>query len=201
MPGIRIDVSIVKRKEVDMYYQKKFRSFLVFSSLIWGIIYSLVAQEVNTQTDQKQFSRRNLGGPRLGFTYIPGKTELVKKLKENNIGAGISQFGWHFEWQVVPKGVGPAFVIQFIPLFAGVEYGKVIPSLTLAMGMRFHNGYEFGMGPNLLFGGENGVNSALVVAIGKSFNYGGVSVPVNLAWATNPSGNRISVIFGYAIEK
>jgi hypothetical protein len=57
------------------------------------------------------------------------------------------------------------------------------------------------MGPNLLFGGEDIVHSSLVLAVGKSFNYGGVSIPLNLAYATNPEGNRISVVFGYAISK
>jgi hypothetical protein len=86
-------------------------------------------------------------------------------------------------------------------LVAGVEYGKFIPSTTLAMGIRLRNGFEFGLGPNLLFGGKNLVNSALVVGVGKSFNYGGVSIPLNLVLASNPSGKRISIIFGYAIAK
>jgi len=57
------------------------------------------------------------------------------------------------------------------------------------------------MGPNLLFGGEDIIHSSLVLAVGKSFNYSGVSIPINLAYATNPDGNRISIIFGYAISR
>ena len=63
------------------------------------------------------------------------------------------------------------------------------------------SGVEFGLGPNMLIGGTNGISTALVVAIGKSFNYGGVSIPLDLVYATNPDGNRISIIFGYAIRK
>ncbi len=51
----------------------------------------------------------------------------------------------------------------------------------------------------MIVGGEKGANTALVAAIGKSFNYDGVSIPVNLAFATSPAGNRVSVVFGYAI--
>jgi hypothetical protein len=157
------------------------------------------------QTDSEdqykvEFSKRNLGGPRLGITYLPGNTELVKKLGDHDVGRTLSQFGWHFEYQVVPKGYGPSFVVEIVPLVAGVEYGKLIPSLTLAMGVRFPNGFEFGMGPNLLAGTDD-VYSALVFAVGKSINYGGVSIPLNLVYATNPSGNRISFIFGYAIRR
>jgi len=68
------------------------------------------------------------------------------------------------------------------------------------MGVRLPSGIEFGMGPNGLYDGED-VNSSLVLALGKNFNYSGVSIPINLVFATNPDSNRFSVIFGYAIAK
>ncbi|MBI4428373.1 MAG: hypothetical protein HY562_04575 [Ignavibacteriales bacterium] len=147
------------------------------------------------------FAERNLGGPRLGITYVPGNTTLVEKLRERGIGSSISQFGWHFEYQIIPEGGGPSFVIQAIPMVGGVEYGTLIPTGTIAMGVRLPDGYEFGMGPNMMFGGPKGVATALVVALGKSVDYGGVSIPLNFVFATNPEGNRFSIIFGYAIAK
>ena len=147
------------------------------------------------------FQQWNLGGPRLGITYVPGNGLLKQALHEKNIGAAISQFGWQFEYLVVPQGGGPSFVVQFVPLVAGVEYGTLIPSASLALGVRMPNGVEFGLGPNLLIGGNKGVNTALVAAVGKSFNYGGVSIPLDLVLATSPDGNRISIVFGYAIRK
>ena len=63
-------------------------------------------------------------------------------------------------------------------------------------------GFEFGgVGPNLLLGGEKGVNTALVIAAGKTFDFRGVSFPINLAVVTSPSGTRIGFIVGYAIQK
>jgi hypothetical protein len=152
------------------------------------------------------FAQRNLGGPRLGISYVTGKGDLWHRLNDERIGRSISQFGWHFEYQVIPEGGGPQFVVQLVPLIAGVEYGKFIPSGTLAMGVRFPNGIEFGLGPNILLVGKNSngespAKTALVLGIGKSFNYGGVSIPLNLVYATNPDGNRVSIIFGYAIAK
>ena len=38
-----------------------------------------------------------------------------------------------------------------------------------------------------------------MLAVGKSINYGGVSIPLNVAWTTNPEGDRLSFIIGYAI--
>jgi len=147
-----------------------------------------------------EFYKRNMGGPRLGVTYITGNDELMDKLEEKDMGQTMSQFGWHFEYAIIPKGGGPSFIIEFIPLLGGVEYGTLVPSATLAMGVRLPSGIEFGMGPNGLYDGED-VNSSLVLALGKNFNYSGVSIPINLVFATNPDSNRFSVIFGYAIAK
>ncbi len=147
------------------------------------------------------FEQVNLSGPRLGITYVPGNGVLSQTLHDKSIGTTLSQFGWQFEYLVVPEGGGPSFVVQFVPLVAAVEYGTLIPSASLALGVRMPSGIEFGLGPNLLVGGSKGINTALVVAVGKSFNYGGVSIPLDLVYATNPEGSRISLIFGYAIRK
>lgn len=145
--------------------------------------------------------KRSLSGPRLGMTLIPGDGLLYQNLKSRGAGRLISQFGWHFEHQVLPSADGPAFVIEWIPLLGGVEYGMFIPSLTLAFGIRLPEGFEFGLGPNLLFGGREGMNTALVLAVGKTFNFEGVNIPVNLAYVNSPLGTRIGLVFGYAIHK
>ncbi len=160
-----------------------------FSLPAWG--------QLGYEGEPVNFARYNLSGPRLGFTVIPNG-ELRKELEENNLGTVLSQFGWHFEGQVVPETRGPAFVIQFVPLISGVEYGKVIPHLTLAMGIRMPNGIEFGLGPNLLYAGDS-LRTALVLGVGKTFNYGGVNIPLNIAVATNPDGYQFSLVFGYSI--
>ncbi|MFZ5434088.1 MAG: hypothetical protein ACOZB3_09980 [Calditrichota bacterium] len=175
------------------------------SALLWLVgamlmIGPLTSQAV-TMEDKVRFARRNLGGPRLGMTVITGENALTRHLDEKHIGHQISQFGWHFEYQIIPEGGGPQFVVQLTPMVGGVEYGKIIPGATLAMGIRFPSGYEFGLGPNVTAGTGEAAPTALVVGVGKSFNYGGVSVPLNLVYATNPDGNRVSVIIGYAIDR
>ena len=48
-------------------------------------------------------------------------------------------------------------------------------------------------------GSGNPVNTALIVAVGKSIDFSGVSIPLNLAVAMNNGGTRISFVFGYAM--
>lgn len=162
----------------------------------------MFSQELERPT---QLSEKNLGGPRLGLTFVHGDGELINTMKRNKMDRLVSQFGWHFEYQVRPtNSIGPLFVVQFIPLFGGVEYGKIVPSLTTAFGIRLPNGYEFGMGPNLVVSkdsyDETVISSSLVVAAGISLDYGGVSIPLNIVYAISPRGNRASFVFGYSLE-
>jgi len=170
--------------------------------LVAILIVSLCPLTIQADDDSTTFTR-NLGGPRFGLTYVLGTSQLTEELEYHDMGRVLSQFGWHFEHQVIPKGGGPQFVLEFVPMLAGVGYGKVIPNFTLAMGMRSPSGWEFGMGPNLTFSKTEDddveARTSLLLAFGKSFNYSGVSIPVNLAFTTSPQGNRVSLIFGYAI--
>jgi hypothetical protein len=150
---------------------------------------------------------RRMNGPRLGVVYVLQHEDLDRdgsfnqKLEENKIGSVISQFGWHFEGIVRPERGGPAFVTEFIPCIGGVEHGTLIPSMTLVWGIRLPAGFEFGMGPNVVFTftKEMPVSSAVVIGIGQSLKFGGVSIPLNLAVLTNKGGNRVSFMFGYAV--
>ncbi len=150
---------------------------------------------------------RNLSGPRFGLTYVGIKKELRERLPPGEFHRVISQFGWHFEYQIAPEGGGPQFVLQAVPMVAGVEHGYFIPNVTFAVGIRLPGGFESGIGPNiqlpknLEFESGGSVTSALLVAVGKTFHYGGVSVPINVAYAINPNGNRLSFILGYAIQR
>ncbi len=143
---------------------------------------------------------RNLSGPRLGLTYIGLKDHLRPYVNMREFHRVVSQFGWHSEWQVLPAGGGPQFVIQLVSLLAGVEHGWFRPSATLLTGIRFPSGIEGGLGPNVQFANEE-VTSGLVLGFGKTFEYGGVNLPVNLAYTVHTNGNRVSLIIGYAIQR
>jgi hypothetical protein len=138
--------------------------------------------------------RRSMEGPRMGLTYVSGRS-AEDMLREHGLDRLMSQFGWHFEQQVVPSGRGPAFVIEQLVLVGAVEQRAVVPSFTFLMGIRTPSGFEFGMGPNL-----SPVGSALAVGIGKTINYGGVSLPINFAVVRSPGAVRTTILIGYAIQ-
>jgi hypothetical protein len=182
-------------------------------SLVGGVIVcatlypaTIFAQSSDEETPTR-LKAHTLNGPRLGISYVPSgllqrNSELAQKLEKAQIGTTISQFGWHFEWLVTPQGGGPSFVTQLVPFLGGVEYGTVIPSASLVLGIRMPMGFEFGMGPNALFTFNKAapVTTSLIVAIGQSFDFGGVSIPLNLALSTSREGNRFSFVFGYALR-
>lgn len=175
---------------------------LLTATMVCGSVH---AQSAGAPVDQElTFSHRRLNGPRMGMTYVlPWDSPMREHLKEEEIGNLISQFGWHFEWLVSPEVGGPSFVVQLIPFLGGVEYGTVLPTTSLVMGIRLPRGFEFGMGPNVIVTPtmETPVNPALVVGVGKSIDFRGVSIPLNIALTTNREGHRVSFICGYAIPK
>ena len=144
---------------------------------------------------------RDLSGPRFGFTLRPGG----RVSDSRGLGPVVSQFGWHFEHHVSPEANGPQFVTEFVPLVAGVESGKFLPSASLGFGVRLPDGYEFGLGPTISTSrnewGQPTLRSALFLAAGRSFPYSGVHIPVNLVVTTNQDGSRVSLIVGYAIRR
>lgn len=169
------------------------------ASLLLALLLS--ADGLFAQEDSAVITERNLSGPRLGMTYVGGDGPLAEALEAKDMGRWMSQFGWHTEYRVTPQRGGPSLVVEFVPMVAGVEYGQFIPNLTFAMGIRLENGIEFGLGPNMLVGGKDVFNTALVLALGKSFDFRGVSIPVNVAYVRSPSGDRLGFIVGYAIQR
>lgn len=163
-----------------------------------------IPDAIAPKAERTRFQRRSLSGPRFGVTYLAGHGELVRTVKEEDMDRVVSQFGWLFERRVVPEGGGPQFVVELMPMVAGVEYGKIIPHATLAMGVRWPAGWEFAIGPNLMGLRRDeapDLVTSLEVSLGKSFEYAGVSLPLNVAYTTNPDGDRLSLLVGYAIAR
>ena len=171
-------------------------SYIVVLSALFAS--SVFATTPETYENIKMKSHK-LNGPRLGMTYLVDQD--LPEINGKEIGPTISQFGWHFEWLVRPEGGGPAFITQIIPFVGGVEHSILIPSISTVFGIRLPVGFEFGMGPHLTttFEEDEPVSPSLIVAVGQSINFSGVSIPLNLALKTNKKGQAVSFVFGYAL--
>src|ERR1043165_4728094 len=129
----------------------------------------------------------DLSGPRVGVTFLPS-------------GTARTLFGWHLEHQAGAGRQGPWFLVETIFFVSGIEHEGFVPSGTLVLGARLPNGYEFGIGPSFA-GSGLGASSSVVLAAGRSYRFGGVRVPVNVALSMNGRGQRFSVSTGWAIRQ
>jgi hypothetical protein len=152
----------------------------------------LLTQTAGAQEPQPRV--RSTAGPRLGVTYL-GSYRPQNVLTGKNLTPFMTQFGWHSEQAVFPFNGGPTLVVEEVLLVGGVEQRALVPSATFLVGVRARSGVEFGLGPNLSLDG-----AALAFAGGKSFNLGGVSIPVDLAAVSSQGGVRMTLLLGYAVE-
>lgn len=137
----------------------------------------------------------NLSGPRFGVTFLADS--VVKSLEEEDIHVAphISQFGWQFEKQFYTKDSGVTMVTEWVALLGGLEQGYALPSLSWLVGVRTHDGAEFGVGPNI-----TPVGTALVLATGMTFRTGAFNIPVNVAVVPSKAGSRVSVMTGFSLR-
>lgn len=140
-----------------------------------------------------------LEGPRLGVTVLTNGTSS-ERLNSNFI----TQIGYQWETKFSSDTLGSAFLGEWVLLVGGLEKGYFIPSLSYLLGYRTIKGFEFAVGANLSITGFGPI-----IAIGKSFTFGSVNVPVNLAFVPSidredppvgtegPTGSRITFTFGF----
>jgi len=79
------------------------------------------------------------------------------------------------------------FVFQEVFSAAGLEQSILIPSFSLLIGYRDFSGFELGAGPCVSVSGVG-----VVVAIGWTFSFKGVYVPLDVNWVL-PSRNDNSM--------
>src|SRR5262245_34016945 len=139
----------------------------------------------------------DLSGPRFGLTAL--SDGVVNKLKiDNNIDVKplVSQFGWQFEKQFYGRGDGPMAISEAVVLLGGLDQGVALPSLSWLVGVRTHEGAEFGVGPNI-----TPVGVALAIAAGTTFKTGILNVPVNFAVVPSKAGMRVSILTGFSLRR
>lgn len=154
-------------------------------------------------------------GPRFGLTYITNGKLTADIEEEFGVTSNlISQFGFQFEKQIMGDE-NIAGILEGILFIGGVDQGLFLPSISGMFGVRNKDSWELAVGPNLSVGG-----AAMVVGFGKSFNFGDINIPVNIAWVpsnsrqndyldidgnniteTEKSGHRFTITVGFNMAK
>lgn len=112
-----------------------------------------ISEEYESALNNPETAVINNNGPRLGVTAVVGGSTQILMADPRTGGFGYSlpaltSFGYQFEQVFVNSGDFQA-LFEFIPLIAGLEYGRLIPSANVLMGMRnSRTGWEFAVGPN-----------------------------------------------------
>lgn len=154
-------------------------------------------------------------GPRFGLTYITNGTLTDDIEEEFGVTSNlISQFGYQFEKQIMGDE-NIAGILEGILFIGGVDQGLFLPSVSGMFGVRNKDSWELAVGPNLSVNG-----AAMVIGFGKSFNFGNINIPVNIAWVpsnskrndsydnngndiseTEKSGHRFTFTVGFNMKK
>jgi len=138
----------------------------------------------------------DLSGPRFGLTLLPDG--VVKQLADRDISVHpyVSQFGWQFEKQFFTRDSGVTMVTEWVGLIGGLDQSVAIPSLSWLVGVRTHDGAEFGIGPNITPAG-----TAIVLATGMTFRAGLMNIPVNVAAVPSKNGTRVTLLTGFSLRR
>jgi len=114
-----------------------------------------------------------------------------------------TQFGVHLEQRIRLGTTDHHFAFQEVLLIGGLEQGIAIPSFSLIIGFRFAFGLEFGLGPNIYLSAQNeglGYPSltpsfTVVYAIGYTFSFQGIHIPIDIAIVPTPADGHIRLSF------
>jgi len=138
----------------------------------------------------------NLEGPRVGFTVL--SDGAMRPLRDAGIGMKpiMSQLGWQWEhlYDFGPHHV--ALLNEWVLLAGGLEQNLALPSATWLIGVRSHEGKEFGVGPNL-----SATGFAVALAAGMTMRAGIVNVPIDVAIVPTRGGIRVSMLTGFTLRR
>jgi len=155
-----------------------------FAAIVIALVLSMSAFAEETEGPQ---AFTLVFGPRLGFSgFWPpdGFSSSVNSLYSGDYTPVVSLFGITVEERILLGQTKSHFAFQEILLVGGLEQGIALPEGGLLIGYRDYSGFEFGAGPILHLGGVG-----VVAAIGFTFNFKGMYVPMDLSFII-PSGKR-----------
>lgn len=178
--------------------------------LCLGIFLGCCTLSTFAAEDQDESNFKLVFGPRVGVTYLFSQiAEFNDALQqifpnpERGYFPLITQFGINLEQRIRLGDTKSHFAFQELLLIGGLDQSIVIPNLIVMIGFRSHTGLEFGLGPYMAMSkSEIGIEFSVVYAIGWTFSFKGVYVPVDLAIVPTPADGfpRISLLTGFNFD-
>ena len=181
------------------------RTFVCIISFQLVFVFGIVS--LFAQNEEARF--QGFFGPRIGVTYVAADPEeFNEKLQEmfpNDDRKYIpffTQFGINFEQRIRLGSTKSHFAFQEVLIVGGIDQGIFVPSFSILIGFRSHTGFEFGLGPNFIVKWtqeELELATSVVYAIGWTFPFHNVYIPLNLAVIPTPDDGhpRISLVSGF----
>ncbi|MBW8003557.1 MAG: hypothetical protein FVQ80_16350 [Planctomycetes bacterium] len=148
-------------------------------------------------------------GPRVGVSWVIATpeqfNESVQQIFPDETRAYFpifTQFGINLEQRIRLGTTKSHFAFQEVLVIGGLDQNIVLPSLNFLIGFRSHAGLEFGLGPNISMSrsaGDIEITVSVVYAVGWTFFFQNVFVPVNIAVVPTPSDGhpRITFLTGF----
>ena len=152
-------------------------------------------------------------GPRVGATYIAvDPDDFDERMREvfpnsdRSYFPLITQFGVNLEQRILLGDSGHHFAFQEVLIIGGLDQNIFIPSGTVIIGFRFKGGFEVGLGPNISLARvdeETKAGLTVAYAIGYTFTFQDVFVPLNLAVVPTPLDGhpRFTLLTGFNFER
>ena len=144
-------------------------------------------------------------GPRIGGSYVidtpDNFTAGVNSLfPSGSYFPAITLFGVTIEQRILLGQTKSHFAFQEVLLIGGLEQGIALPEGAFLIGYRDFSGLEFGIGPILHMRGIG-----VVAAVGWTFSYQGVYVPVDISLiipnADRPASISITTGFNFQVSR
>lgn len=134
-------------------------------------------------------------GPRIGGSYIMDTPENFTTGVSTLYPGGsyfpaVTVFGVTIEERILLGQTRSHFAFQEVVLIGGLEQGIALPEAAVLIGYRDYSGFEFGIGPILHLGGIS-----VVAALGWTFSYQGVYVPVDISLIIPNTDRPASISF------
>ena len=194
--------------QIKIFKERKMKRTMILAVLISMLVFLTVGNLVAKPGGSNSRFELILG-PRVGSSYIFSNWETFNDTMQEMFPDSrrkyiplITQFGLNVEQRIQLGATDSHFVFQEILVIGGLDQNLIVPSLNALIGFRSHAGLEIGLGPNLSLGVDNG-NPSLAVsvlyAIGWTFSFSDVHIPVNIAIVPTPADGhpRLTVITGF----